>query len=107
MFGFFSPAPAIPRLPKDKVSSAYKAYRIRMFLMIFIGYTGYYLVRKNFAVASPYLIDNYGFSKTQIGLIRQIKRKEIYMFWTYCIISIKCSNGICSYSSNILNTYGI
>ncbi|HII4482561.1 MFS transporter [Clostridium perfringens] len=69
MFGFFSPAPAIPRLPKDKVSSAYKAYRIRMFLMIFIGYTGYYLVRKNFAVASPYLIDNYGFSKTQIGLI--------------------------------------
>ena len=101
MFGFFSPAPAIPRLPKDKVSSAYKAYRIRMFLMIFIGYTGYYLVRKNFAVASPYLIDNYGFSKTQIGLI------SMGLAVSYCIISIKCSNGICSYSSNILNTYGI
>ncbi len=69
MFNFFKPAPAIPRLPKERIPSAYKAYRIRMFLMMFIGYAGYYLVRKNFAIASPFLINNYDFSKTDIGLI--------------------------------------
>lgn len=69
MFNFFKPAPAIPRLPKERIPSAYKAYRTRMFLMMFVGYAGYYLVRKNFAIASPFLINNYHFSKTDIGLI--------------------------------------
>ncbi|MBY0756742.1 MFS transporter [Clostridium sardiniense] len=69
MFNFFKTAPAIPRLPKERIPSAYKAYRIRMFLMMFVGYAGYYLVRKNFAIASPFLINNYDFSKTDIGLI--------------------------------------
>ncbi len=69
MFNFFKPAPAMPRLAKDKIPSAYKMYRLRVFLMIFVGYAGYYLVRKNFAVASPFLISNYHFTKTDIGLI--------------------------------------
>lgn len=69
MFGFFAPAPAVARLPEKKIASTYNTYRIRMFLMILISYTCYYLVRKNFAVASPYLMTNYGFTKTQIGLI--------------------------------------
>lgn len=69
MFNFFKPAPAIERLPKDKIPSAYRAYRTRMFLMMFVGYAGYYLVRKNFAIASPFLINNYHFTKTDIGLI--------------------------------------
>ena len=84
MFGFFSPAPAIPRLPKDKVSSAYKAYRIRMFLMIFIGYTGYYLVRKNFAVASPYLIDKADFVA---WIFKNTNRT--YKYGTCCILRFK------------------
>ncbi|MDQ0149407.1 MFS transporter [Eubacterium multiforme] len=69
MFNFFKPAPTIERLPKDKIPSAYRAYRTRMFLMMFVGYAGYYLVRKNFAIASPFLINNYHFTKTDIGLI--------------------------------------
>ncbi|MPQ43067.1 MFS transporter [Clostridium tarantellae] len=69
MFGFLKQAPAIKKLPANQVSKAYKIYRLRMFLMIFVGYTGYYLVRKNFAVASPYLIQNFHFSKAEIGLI--------------------------------------
>lgn len=69
MFNFFKPAPAIARLPKERIPSVYKTYRIRMFLMMFVGYAGYYLVRKNFALASPFLINNYHFSKTDIGLI--------------------------------------
>ncbi|KEI04902.1 MFS transporter [Clostridium botulinum] len=69
MFNFLKSAPKKSRLPEEKIASTYKLYRIRMFLMIFIGYTGYYLVRKNFAVASPFLMTHFDFSKTQIGLI--------------------------------------
>lgn len=69
MVNFFKQAPAISRLPQERIPSAYRAYRIRMFLMMYIGYAGYYLVRKNFTLASPFLINNLGFSKTDIGLI--------------------------------------
>lgn len=69
MFNFFKPAPAVARLPQEKIPSAYRNYRIRMFLMMYIGYAGYYLVRKNFTLASPFLINSYNFSKTDIGLI--------------------------------------
>lgn len=69
MFNFLKSAPAKERLPENKIASTYKLYRIRMFLMIFIGYSGYYLVRKNFAVASPFLMTHFNFTKTQIGLI--------------------------------------
>ena len=34
---------------------------------IFVGYAGYYLVRKNFTLAMPYLVD-LGYSKTGLGL---------------------------------------
>lgn len=69
MIGIFKPAKEVARLPESKIASAYKIYRIRVFLMIFIGYAGYYLVRKNFAVASSLLSKNYDFSNTDIGLI--------------------------------------
>src|SRR3712207_8161883 len=69
MFNFLKSSPEKSRLPEEKIAYTYKLYRIRMFLMIFIGYTGYYLVRKNFAVASPFLMTHFDFSKTQIGLI--------------------------------------
>ena len=69
MFNFFKSAPTIDKLPKDRINSAYRSYRIRMFLMMFIGYAGYYIVRKDFAIASPFLIKNYNFTKTDIGLI--------------------------------------
>ncbi|RBP99651.1 MFS transporter [Bifidobacterium xylocopae] len=46
-----------------------RQYRIRVFLSIYIGYAGYYIVRSNFSVASPYLKKNYGFTTADIGLI--------------------------------------
>ena len=69
MIGFLKPAPTIERLPEDKIKKTYKSYRIRMFIMIMIGYMSFYLVRKNFAIASPLLVHNLHFSKTEIGLI--------------------------------------
>lgn len=38
-----------------------------MFLGIFIGYAGYYLLRKNFSLAMPSLIEQ-GFSKGELGV---------------------------------------
>jgi OPA family glycerol-3-phosphate transporter-like MFS transporter len=55
-------------LPKDKIDPAYKRLRLQVFLGIFIGYAGYYLVRKNFSLVMPDLIEQ-GYSRGQLGLI--------------------------------------
>ncbi|HIP48430.1 MAG TPA: glycerol-3-phosphate transporter [Lutibacter sp.] len=53
-------------LPESEIEPTYKKLRLQVFLGIFIGYAGYYLVRKNFSLAMPDLIAE-GFSKTQLG----------------------------------------
>lgn len=68
MIGIFKPAPHIERLPEDKVDSAYKRYRIQVFLSVYLGYMLYYFVRSNFSLAKAYLIHE-GFTKTQLGLV--------------------------------------
>lgn len=68
MIGIFKPAPHQPLLPQDRLDPEYKRLRLQVFLGIFIGYAGYYLVRKNFSLAMPYLIDEQGFSKGQLGI---------------------------------------
>ena len=40
-----------------------------MFAGVFIGYAAYYLIRKNFSLAIPYLIDEYGFTKADLGTV--------------------------------------
>ena len=67
MFTFLKPAKHKERLPEEQIDSAYKEHRLKVFLGIFIGYAGYYLVRKNFALAIPDLIKE-GFTKTELGL---------------------------------------
>ena len=55
---------------KNKLDSAtakkYKKLRLQVFLGIFVGYAGYYLVRKNFALAIPDLIEQ-GYTKLELG----------------------------------------
>ena len=67
MLSLFRPAPHIERLPADKVDPFYKRMRWQVFFGIFFGYAGYYLVRKNFSLAMPYLIEQ-GFSRGDLGL---------------------------------------
>ncbi|GJB30519.1 hypothetical protein KAM366_37160 [Aeromonas caviae] len=67
MLSLFRPAPHIDRLPADKVDPFYKRMRWQVFFGIFFGYAGYYLVRKNFSLAMPYLIEQ-GFSRGDLGL---------------------------------------
>ena len=66
MISFLKPDPHIERLPKDKIDPTYKRLRWQIFFGIFFGYAAYYLVRKNFALAIPYLQEE-GFSKADLG----------------------------------------
>ena len=66
MRGVLKPAAAAAPLPEEEQGPAYRRLRIQVFAGIFVGYAGYYLVRKNFALAMPYLIDE-GYSRTELG----------------------------------------
>lgn len=68
MFGIFKPKEHIQRLPKEQIDDDYKRLRWQVFMGIFVGYAGYYLVRKNFSLAMPFLIEEQGFTKGQLGL---------------------------------------
>lgn len=54
-------------LHEKQVDPAYKKLRAQVFIGIFLGYAGYYLVRKNFSMAMPDLIER-GYSKAELGL---------------------------------------
>ena len=70
MFKFLrASAPAESKIPDDKVDAYYKKLRWRVFAGIFLGYAAYYLIRKNFSLAMPHLIEEYGFSKAELGTI--------------------------------------
>lgn len=66
MFKFLKPPLDKPLLPKSEIDGTYKKMRWQVFFGIFVGYAGYYLVRKNFALAMPDLIEQ-GFSKLELG----------------------------------------
>jgi OPA family glycerol-3-phosphate transporter-like MFS transporter len=65
-FNLFKPAPHKELLPSGEIDAEYKSQRTKVFLGIFLGYAGYYLVRKNFSLAMPDLIAQ-GFSKSELG----------------------------------------
>lgn len=67
MWSFLRPEPHRPLLPKEQIDPTYKRLRVQVFIGIFIGYAGYYLVRKNFALAMPYLVEM-GFDKGLLGV---------------------------------------
>ncbi|MGY2286057.1 glycerol-3-phosphate transporter [Pseudomonas gingeri] len=67
MFAFFRPAAHQAPLPEEKIDSTYRRLRWQIFAGIFFGYAGYYLLRKNFSLAMPYLIDE-GYSRGELGL---------------------------------------
>ncbi|MFT3861582.1 MFS transporter [Micropruina sp.] len=63
-----SPAPA-PRLPEDQISAKYPSLRLQVFLGIFIGYAGFYLIRNNIPLVATILLKDGQLDKVGIGLI--------------------------------------
>ncbi|KIC93989.1 glycerol-3-phosphate transporter [Flavihumibacter solisilvae] len=61
------PAAHQPLIAAENIDPEYKKQRLRVFLGIFIGYAGYYLVRKNFSLAMPDLVER-GYTKAELGI---------------------------------------
>ncbi|VFS59389.1 G-3-P permease [Raoultella planticola] len=53
-------------MPAAEIDPLYRRLRWQIFIGIFFGYAAYYLVRKNFALAMPYLVEQ-GFSRGDLG----------------------------------------
>jgi OPA family glycerol-3-phosphate transporter-like MFS transporter len=66
MWKFLQPAPHKPLVPEAETDAKYELMRFQVFIGIFIGYAGYYLVRKNFAMAMPDLLAG-GFDRSSLG----------------------------------------
>ncbi|VXC46267.1 sn-glycerol-3-phosphate transporter [Pseudomonas sp. 8Z] len=67
MFGIFAPAAHRPLLSSERIDPTYRRLRWQIFAGIFIGYAGYYLLRKNFSLAMPYLVEE-GYSRGELGV---------------------------------------
>ncbi len=68
MISFLKPPPHKELLPDERIDPVYKKLRWQVFLGVFIGYAGYYLVRKNFSLVMPDLIEQ-GYTKGQLGIV--------------------------------------
>lgn len=55
------------KMQNKSIDATYQRLRWQVFLGIYLGYAGYYLVRNNFSLAIPGLVKE-GFSKGQLGL---------------------------------------
>lgn len=68
MWKFLNPPAFKQELPANKIDSTYKSLRWQVFLGIFIGYAGFYIVRKNFSMAMGPL-GNLGFDSGELGIV--------------------------------------
>ncbi len=68
MWNLLTPPAFKEEMPADKVDATYKSLRWQVFLGIFIGYAGFYIVRKNFSMAIPFL-GEFGFDKGELGIV--------------------------------------
>jgi MFS transporter, OPA family, glycerol-3-phosphate transporter len=68
VFGLLKPAPCAAPLPAAQVDPTYRRLRRRVFVGIFVGYAGYYLVRNNLALAIPDILREHPqYSKAALG----------------------------------------
>ena len=67
---FLKEPPVQPEIQDgEKVKSMYAHWRLRIFYACFIGYTIFYLCKKNIAVALPGISDEFGYSMTELGIL--------------------------------------
>lgn len=61
--------PAAPQLPEAEVNQLYPRLRLQVFLGIFIGYAGFYLIRNNIPLIAKVIQDEGWIDKVGIGLV--------------------------------------
>jgi OPA family glycerol-3-phosphate transporter-like MFS transporter len=67
MMDFFLPKNSLKPVSEERVGPVYERLRWQVFIGIFIGYAGYYLVRKNFSMAIPDLAKR--FDPQELGFV--------------------------------------
>src|SRR5215472_3214275 len=68
MIGWLKPAAIATPLPAAEVDPVYRRLRRQVFVGIFVGYAGYYLVRNNLALAIPDILRQYPqYTKAGLG----------------------------------------
>ncbi len=73
VLNYFKPAPHLPEIQDGGVvKNEYAYWRIRIFYSIYIGYIFYYFGRKSFTSITPFMINDLGLSKSEVGLIATI-----------------------------------
>lgn len=86
-------APAIERIGDlELLKKSYRYWRIRAFYSVFLGYSFFYICRKNISIAMPKLITDLGYSKTELGIIGSV------FYIVYAIA--KFTNGVLCDKSN-------
>ena len=68
MSRFLDPPAAKPLLPKEKIKQVYASMRFKVFMGAFLGYAGYYLVRKNLSLAATDMIEQGLIDKGKVGI---------------------------------------
>ncbi|KPK31875.1 MAG: MFS transporter [Chlamydiae bacterium SM23_39] len=70
IFDIFKPSPYIQEIKDEKiVRKKYRYWRIRIFYSMYLGYALFYLSRKSYNFAMPFIIHDLGFTKTQVGIV--------------------------------------
>jgi OPA family sugar phosphate sensor protein UhpC-like MFS transporter len=68
--GFLKAQPrAKMAVPAGEVNAVYKHWRVRTMYAMFVGYAVYYFCRKNLSAATPDLLADLGYTKTQLGVL--------------------------------------
>lgn len=57
------------KLNNDEVKKLYSYWRIRIFYSMYLGYAFFYLTRKSFTFAMPFLMQDLHFDKADLGLL--------------------------------------
>lgn len=68
MWKFLSPPAFKPESTGPEADARYKRLRWQVFIGIFIGYAGFYIVRKNFSMAMPEL-GNFGYETGELSIV--------------------------------------
>lgn len=73
LINLFKPSPAIPEIEDPAVvKKKYTYWRWRIFAGMYIGYIFYYFTRKSYTCIMPLIIQDLGFTKSQLGILSSI-----------------------------------
>jgi len=73
LFDLLKPAPHLPTMRDSvQVKESYQYWRMRIFYSTYIGYLFYYFTRKIFSSLTPFLVSDFGLTKSDIGKLLTI-----------------------------------